>query len=65
MREMIGEQFGILHLGCFNKFSVNHDVQISVDLFFNSFNYFGMAMTHIGHADTTDEINIFFPMNII
>ena len=62
---MIGKQFGILHLRRFHKLAIHHNMQISIQLFLNGFNYFGMTMAHIGYTDTADKINIFFAINII
>ena len=62
---MISKQFSILNLRSFDKLTINHYMQVCIQLFLNGFNYFRMAMTHIGYTDTADEIDIFFAVNII
>ena len=61
---MRGQPGSILYLWCFNKFPINHNVHIGIQLLMNSFYYFWMAMACIGYADATNQINIYFAGSI-
>ena len=62
---MIGEQFCILYLRCFDKFSIYHYMQVSVELIFDRLDDFWMAMTDICHTYTTNKIDIFLSIYVI
>jgi len=51
---MIGEFFGVGHLGLFYELAIHHDVQVFISLFFNGFYYFWMPMPYMANADAAD-----------
>src|SRR5690606_40759018 len=53
---------GQLCLSRMDKFSIDHQVQVFVQLFLNGRKDLGMTMANITYAYARDQIDIFFPL---
>lgn len=57
--QMVGEEGGVLDLGCLDQFAIDKEVEVAVGLFLYRFDNAGMAVTGVTDADTADQVEVF------
>ena len=62
---MFRQQLSILYLGRFYKLAIDHDMHIGFQLSMNRRDHFRMPVSHIGHTDPANQINILLAPCII